>query len=234
MRPLYLEDSYLKEFDATVAKADGKFIILDNTAFYPNGGGQPNDTGVIKRGDGTEFRVVFAIKKDGNVSHEVDSEGLGEGDRVHCVIDWPRRYALMRMHTAAHILSAIMNRETGALITGNQLGERESRIDFSLETLDRKKIAGYVRKANDAVAAAIDVKHYYMATEEAMKIEGVVKLAKALPPSVNELHIMEIAGIDRQADGGTHVANTKEVGIIELLKIENKGKNNRRIYYALK
>src|SRR3989338_3669623 len=81
MRPLYLEDSYLKEFDATVAKADGKFIILDNTAFYPNGGGQPNDTGVIKRGDGAEFRVVFAIKKDGNVSHEVDSEGLGEGNR---------------------------------------------------------------------------------------------------------------------------------------------------------
>ncbi|HLD83638.1 MAG TPA: alanyl-tRNA editing protein AlaXM [archaeon] len=234
MRPLYLEDSYLKEFDATVAKADGKFIVLDNTAFYPNGGGQPNDTGVMKRAGNEEFRVVFALKKDGTVSHEVDREGLKDGDSVHCIIDWPRRYALMRMHTAAHILSAIMNREAGALITGNQLGEQESRIDFSLESLDREKIAEYVRKANGAVGAAIDVKHYYLPTEEAMKIEGVIKLAKALPPSVNELHIMEISGIDKQADGGTHVANTKEVGIIEIVKIENKGKNNRRIYYKLK
>ncbi|MBI4018865.1 MAG: alanyl-tRNA editing protein [Candidatus Aenigmarchaeota archaeon] len=233
MRPLYLEDSYLKEFDATIVRADGKLIVLDNTAFYPSGGGQPSDTGTVRRGD-EEFRVVFAIKKDGNVSHEVDKEGLKEGDKVHCTIDWPRRYALMKMHTAAHVLSAIMHKETGALITGNQLGVAESRIDFSLENLDRDKITEYVRMANEAMARNIEVKHYFLPTEDAMKIEGVIKLAKALPPSVNELHIMEIGDIDKQADGGTHVGNTKEVGIIELLKLENKGKNNRRIYYTLK
>lgn len=231
MRPLYLEDSYLKEFDAIVTKAEGKYIVLDNTAFYPTGGGQPHDTGLIAR-DNEEFRVIFTVKKDGSVSHEVDREGLREGNKVHCVIDWGRRYALMRMHTAAHAISAIIHREAGALITGNQLDVDKSRIDFSLENLDREKINDYIILANEILAKNIEVKHYFLPAEEAMKIEGVVKLAKGISDR-KELHIMEIGDIDKQADGGTHVANTNEVGRINLLKIENKGKNNRRMYYTL-
>jgi Ser-tRNA(Ala) deacylase AlaX len=232
-KPLYMQDFYMKECDSTVVKADGKYIILDNTVFNPNGGGQPNDTGKIIK-DGEEYNVIFAIKKDGDVSLEVDKEGLNEGDTVKCVIDWERRYILMRMHTATHVISTIINKETGALISGNQLGVEKSRVDFSLEDFDRDKMQKYVDMANEEIAKEVDVKHYFLKTEEAMKIEGVVKLAKALPPSVKELHIVEIGDIDKQADGGTHVANTRECGIMELLEIKNKGKNNRRMYFTLK
>ena len=232
-RPLYLLDPYMKEFDAVVSDAKGKFVVLDNTAFYPNSGGQPHDTGVMIV-DGAEYRVVYAGKFGGNISHEVDREGLKAGDRVKCAVDWQRRHVLMRMHTAAHILSAIINKETGALITGNQLDVDQSRIDFSLEVLDREKIAEYVRMANVAVARNIEIKQYFLKREEAMKIPGVVKLASALPPAVEELHMVGIGDVDLQADGGPHVSNTKEVGAIELVKLENKGKNNRRIYYTLK
>ncbi len=233
MRPLYLLDPYLKEFQAAVTSASGKFIVLDNTAFYPNSGGQPHDTGVIAK-DGEEYKVVYAGKFSGSISHEVDREGLKVGDSVKCAIDWQRRYILMRMHTAAHILSSIINKETGALITGNQLDVDQSRIDFSLEVLDREKIAEYVRMANNAIQRSLEIKQYFLKREEAMKIPGVVKLASALPPAIDELHIVEIGDVDLQADGGPHVANTKEVGTIELVKLENKGKNNRRIYYTLK
>lgn len=233
MRPLYLLDSYAREFEARVVSVNGKYIILDSTAFYPNSGGQPNDTGKLICND-ADYNVAYVAKIGEQVSHEVDKEGLQAGDKVKGVIDWERRHMLMRMHTAAHVLSAIIHKRAGALITGNQLGLEQSRIDFSLEVLDREKIAQYVEEANKALAANIPVKTYFLGREEAMKIAGVVKLAGAMPPEVSELHIVEIGDIDLQADAGTHVRSTGEVGKIELLRLENKGKNNRRIYYALR
>ena len=139
----------------------------------------------------------------------------------------------MRMHTAAHIIDAVLYNEAGALCTGNQLGLDKSRIDFSLDVLDRDKMQQYIDMANEWVHKSIDVKIYFLPREEALKIPGVVKLAAVMPPEVKELRIVEIPGIDLQADGGTQVNNTSEIGKISLVSVENKGKNNRRMYYTL-
>jgi len=230
---LYLEDSYMRECEATVQIVkDGKYIVLDHTIFYPKGGGQPWDTGKIVK-DGEEFNVVFVGKFDGKISHEVDKEGLKEGDKVKCILNWERRYKLMKSHTSAHILASVMNKELEVLITGNQLGEDKTRFDFNMENFERDKMEECVRKTNEILKQDIPLKIYSLPREEAMKIPGVVKLAAALPPAIKELRIVEIGDVDIQADGGTHVKNVNECGQIELLKLENKGKNNRRIYFKV-
>lgn len=232
---LYLRNHYLKEFDAEVVKIhESKKVILDKTTFYPESGGQPTDLGIIvRKSDNQKFTIEKVIKQKGEIVHEVQEDGLKENDEIHGIIDWERRYLLMRMHTAAHILSAVINKETGALITGNQLGTDKSRIDFDLENFDRDKIKEYFQKANEIVTKAIPVKFHFMRREQAMEIPDVVKLAKALPPQISELRLVEIEGVDLQADGGTQVGNTSEIGTIELVGIENKGKNNRRVYYRV-
>lgn len=230
---LYMDDSYLTEFEATVVSVkNSKFVVLDRTAFYAQGGGQPFDTGKLIRDD-EEFKVVFVGKFDGEISHEVDREGLKPGDKVKGIVDWDRRYAHMRYHTASHVLSAILHKEAGAKITGNQLAADKFRIDFDLENFDRELIDKYVTMANAALEKDLPVKVSYLNRGEAMKIPGVVKLAGALPPDVETLRIVEIGDVDFQADGGTHVNSTKECGQLTLLKAENKGKSNRRIYLEL-
>jgi len=232
-KALFLVDCYLKESEATVASVkDGKYVILDQTIFYAKGGGQPHDTGKIVKGDEV-YNVVYVGKFLGEISHEVDHAGLQPSDKVHCVLNWERRYKLMRSHTAAHVLAALLNKGTGALITGNQLEEDHVRFDFSLEKFDRELLQAYLAKANDLFGTDIAVKWYELPREEAMKIPGVVKMAEAFPPDLPVLRIVEIEGVDRQADGGTHVRNLREVGKVELVKTENKGKNNRRIYFKL-
>ncbi len=234
MQVLYMDDSYLKEFSASVANIRDGFVELDRTAFYPNGGGQPNDTGKIIKGE-TEYDVINVIKNEGKALHQLNSvDGLNVGDTAHGVIDWNRRYRLMKMHTTAHIIDAILYKETGALATGGQLGTDKSRIDFSLDVIDKDRIKQFIDTSNEIVKKGIEVKSYYLAREEAMKIPGIVKLANVMPPAVERLRIIEIPGVDMQADGGTHVKNTSEIGEIILLSVENRGKNNRRIYYTLK
>ncbi|MFH1785252.1 MAG: alanyl-tRNA editing protein AlaXM [Candidatus Micrarchaeota archaeon] len=230
MKTLYLEDSYLKECQATVESVNGKEIVLDQTIFYPRGGGQPSDTGKIN-----DFKVTTVMKKESKTIHELetDTHSLTEGTKVNCVLDWSRRYKLMRMHTAAHVLGALMYKELGVLISGNQLEEDKTRFDFTMDEFDRTAFEKVVEKANQELLKDIELKIYSLPREGAMKIEGVVKLAAALPPSISVLRIVEIPGIDIQADGGTHVKNLKEVGKISILKMENKGKSNRRIYFTL-
>ena len=236
MEALYLDDSYLKECDAKVESVkNGKYVVLDRTVFYPNGGGQPHDTGkIIRKSDGEEFRVVFVGKFEGRASHEVDREGLKEGDEVKCVLDWERRYKLMRMHTAAHVLAGgVLYKRYGAKITGNQLDVDKSRFDFNLENFDRELMEKAVEEANKLLENDVEVKTYYLPRSEAMKNPEMVKLVGALPPNIDPLRIVEIVGVDIQADGGTHVKNLKEVGKIEIIKLENKGKSNRRVYFKL-
>jgi len=230
---LYLEDSYLKECDAKVVSVkNGKCIVLDRTVFYPKGGGQPCDTGKIKKEDQT-YNVVYVGKFSGEISHEVDRIGLREGDRVHCVLDWDRRYKLMRSHTAAHVFASLLCDDTGALVTGNQLEEDKVRFDFSLEAFDRDVLVEYTNKANEMFKKDVLVEWYELPREEALRIQGVVKMAEAFPPNIPRLRIVEVVGVDKQADGGTHVKNLREVGQIALLKVENKGKHNRRVYFEL-
>ena len=232
-RALYLDDSYLRECDAQVVSVtDGKFVVLDQTVFYPKGGGQPCDTGKIVRGD-EEFRVVYVGTFSEETSHEVDHAGLKSGDKVHCVLDWERRYKLMRSHTAAHLFASLLCDGTGALVTGNQLEEDKIRFDFSLAEFDRNILAQYINKTNGILRKGASVKWYELPKEEALKIPGVIKMAKALPPDRPLLRIVDIEGLDRQADGGTHVNDLKEVGQIRLLKAENKGKDNRRVYFSV-
>jgi misacylated tRNA(Ala) deacylase len=232
-KELFLVDSYLKESPATVVFVkDGKYVRLDQTIFYARGGGQPHDTGKIIKGNEV-YNVVYVGKFSGEISHEVDHTGLQAGDNVYCVIDWKRRYKLMCSHTAAHVLTALLNKGTGALITGNQLEEDHVRFDFSLEKFDRALLDAYLAKANELFGTDIPVKWYELPREKAMNIPGVVKMAAAFPPDLPSLRIVEIVGLDRQADGGTHVRNLREVGKVELIKTENKGKNNRRIYFKL-
>jgi misacylated tRNA(Ala) deacylase len=232
-KALYLEDSYLKECDATVVKVtQGRYVVLDQTIFYPKGGGQPHDTGKMIR-DNEVFNVIYVGKFDGEISHEVDREGLKEGDRIRCILDWERRYKFMRSHTAAHLFASLICNETGALVTGNQIEEDKIRFDFSLEKMDREMIVEYVNKVNEILKRDIPVKWYELPREEALKIPGVVKMAEAFPPDIPFLRIVEIVGIDKQADGGTHVRNLREVGQIRLLKVESKGRLNKRVYFTL-
>ena len=232
-KALFLIDSYLKEIKAKVISIkNGKYVTLDQTVFYPKGGGQPYDTGRLIKGKEI-YNVVYVGKFSGEISHEVDEDGLQTGDEVYCVLNWDRRYKLMRSHTAAHVLASLLNRGTGAFITGNQLEEDHVRFDFSLEKYNRELLEEYLEKANKLFGTDVPVKWYELPREEAMKIPGVVKMAKAFPPELPVLRIVEIVGVDRQADGGTHVRNLREVGKVELIKTENKGKNNRRIYFKL-
>ncbi len=228
-RKLFWEDMELREFDAKIASIDGNRVVLDQTAFNPKGGGLVSDTG--KMGSAS---VIEVIKEGDEPIHLVDHpELLKVDDTVHCTLDWERRHRIMRMHTSAHILAAVIHKETGALITGNQISPLESRIDFSIEQFDRDKLADYIKMANDVVKSAAEVKSYFMKRDEALKVPGLVKLANAAPPSLEMLRIVQIGDVDTQADGGVHVANTKEIGEIVGTKAENKGKDNRRIHYKL-
>ncbi|MGA3192586.1 MAG: alanyl-tRNA editing protein AlaXM [Candidatus Bathyarchaeia archaeon] len=232
-RALYLEDSYLKECEAVVASVkDGKYVILDQTVFYPKGGGQPCDTGKIIRGNEV-YKIVYVGKFSGEISHEVDHAGLKQGERVQCIIDWDRRYRLMRSHTAAHLFASLLCNGTGALVTGNQLETDKIRFDFSLEQFNPDLLQKYVDETNQLLSKDVPVKSYELPREEALKIPGVVKMAEAFPPDIPRLRVVELVNLDKQADGGTHVRNLNEVGRITLLKTENKGKNNRRIYFTL-
>ena len=233
-KALYMDDGYLKEFEATVESVkDDKYVVLDQTAFYPLSGGVAYDTGVFVK-DGEEFPVIYVGKFSGQISHEVSKPGLKQGDKITGKIDWDRRYKLMRLHTAAHLVASIFHNKGGALITGGNIELEKSRIDFSLENYDRNVIDEYVKLANELIQKDAPVKVSYMKREEALKIPDMVKLANKMPPEVETLRIVEIENIDKQADGGCHVKSIKEIGALEILKLENKGKNNRRVYYTVK
>ncbi|MBA1341190.1 MAG: Alanyl-tRNA editing protein AlaX-M [ANME-2 cluster archaeon] len=234
MKALYLKDCYLKESQSTVESVkDDKFVVLDHTLFYPNSGGQPHDTGLLIKDD-QEFPVVYTGRFNGVIDHEVAMPGLVKGDMVKAVIDWKRRYMFMKYHTACHILSAIIHSETGAQISGNQLGEEKTRVDFSLENFDREQIRSYEAKVNGIIDKGLPVTIEIMPRDVAFQIPSVVKLKDAFPPDIEEIRVITISGIDRQACGGTHVANTGEVPHIEIFKAENKGKNNRRVYFRFR
>jgi len=232
---LYLYDSYLREFEAKVERVSGNQVVFDQSAFHPLTGGVGCDFGWLVKGN-EKFRVVrVEIDRASKVvSHVVEAEpsGLSQDDMVKGAIDWDRRYCLMRLHTAAHLIAAVMYRDYSALITGGQVDADQAKLDFNLPRTDREVFEDAVKKANEEAAKRVGLKVYFLSRDEALKVPGVVKLAERMPPEEQELRIVEIPGIDLQADGGPHVKNTGEIGGIRLLKIENKGKNQRRIYFT--
>ncbi|AKB75289.1 Ser-tRNA(Ala) deacylase [Methanosarcina lacustris Z-7289] len=239
---LYFLDCYLREFEATVEKVtDDKYVVLDRTAFYPESGGQPNDTGkLVRDGDGAEFEVVYVGKFNGDISHEIAqavenaASNLKVGDRVKGVIDWDRRYKHMRMHTATHVIANVIEKEAGAQITGNQLGLDQSRVDFSLEAFDRDKFAEYEKIANEVIAQNHPVNFYLVSRKEAEeKLSRLTTLAKGFSEEIKEVRLVEIEGVTIEACGGSHLKNTGEIKGIKIEKLQNKGKSNRRMYFTL-
>jgi len=231
---LYMNDSYLKKWDAKVVSVkDGKYIILDKTAFYPKGGGQPWDEGVIRKND-EEYKVVYVGKFSGEISHEVDKPGLSEGDEVSCELDWERRYTYMRYHTACHLLSNILYRRAEAKITGNQIELDKSRMDFSMTDYSPEKLKDYVKEANEIIQKDLPVSINYMTRDEVLSKPELARLAVGLPKSIKEFRIVKIGNVDEQVDGGTHIKSLKEIGTIELTKTVNKGAQNRRMYFIIK
>lgn len=229
---LYMDDSYLKEFNAKVKSADGKFVVLDRTAFFPKGGGVEWDTGaIVRKRDNKQFRVYFVGKFDGRISHETD-KGLEAGDEVHCTIDWDRRHMLMRYHTGTHVLTGVLSRDYDLLVTGNQLTTEKGRIDLNMETLDLDIIKEAFHKANNIIRDGGPVKIYYVSVDEAKKDPTLFKLAAGFKHNLEKIRIVDV-GFDRQADGGCHVRDLSEVGKLVFTDAVNKGKQNRRIYFRV-
>jgi misacylated tRNA(Ala) deacylase len=232
---LYLEDHYLKEFDATVVEVGDDYIVLDRTAFFPRASGLEGDTGTITTEDGKEYHVIGGKMADGKVVHFLDTtEGLKPGMKVHGVIDWENRYRQMRLHTASHIVASLFYQKYGAEITGGHITAEKARDMLNVDQLTPEMIDEVFSEANEIVKKAIPVKVYWLSREEALKIPGIVKLAARMPPNIERWRIVEIPGVDIQADGGPHVANTKEVGEIVFLKKENKGKGKKTIHFTVK
>ncbi len=231
---LYMNDSYLKQWNAKVLKVtEGKFLILDKTAFYPKSGGQPCDEGFITK-NGEKFKVVYVGKFSGEISHEVDKPGLNEEDFVSCEINWERRFTFMRYHTACHLISNILYRKAKAKITGNQIELDKSRMDFSMDDYSPEKLQAFVDEANKIIQQDLPVTVDYMTPEDVMEKPELARLAAGLPKDLQEFRIVKIGDIDEQVDGGTHVSHLKEIGTIELTKTVNKGAKNRRMYFVIK
>lgn len=226
-RKLFWEEPYSREFTAKIVHVDGPRVLLDRTLFYPKGGGVSCDTGSLNN-----VRVLETEKSGDQILHVLDaSPGFMPDESVQGILDWERRHRLMRMHTAGHLLSALFFTKANCRITGNQIDADRSRMDFNMESFDRTQIESFVEEANRLIREGAAVKTYFLPRDEALSMPELVKLAEAAPPAEDPLRIVEIEGIDKQADGGLHVAHLREVGKIQLLKLENKGKSNRRLYY---
>ena len=229
---LYHTDSYLKDFTAQVVgiDADQNGILLDRTAFYPGGGGQPNDLGEIIAGDKTYSLTKVAR---GNV-HIIDGDLPAIGESVRGLLDWERRYKLMRTHTAMHILCGVVWRDYGASVTGGNMEPLAGRMDFEFERLQRELVDEIESRINAEVEAARDIRVKILPRDEAFQIPDLIRTKiNLLPEGIPEVRTVEIVGLDLQADGGTHVANTREVGHIRITDYKSKGGINKRIYVEL-
>ncbi|GAB4550133.1 MAG: alanyl-tRNA editing protein [Anaerolineae bacterium] len=234
---IYQTDSYVHEFEATVTAVDSALhaVMLSRTAFYPGGGGQPCDFGTLTV-NGTAYRVGKVQKIGTEIAHILEGDvSLPEvGTQALGALDWERRYQLMRTHTAMHILSAVIFRDYGAQVTGGNMEPLEGRMDFEFETLQGDFVREVEVAINREVAAAREVSVNLLPREEAFQIPDLIRTKiNLLPEGITEVRTVAISGLDLQADGGTHVANTSEVGTIKVTDYKSKGKINKRIYIRL-
>ena len=231
---LYATDSYLREFDAIVERTeDGDKVVLYRTAFYPTGGGQPYDQGAL-RWDGGEARVAEVRRAGNDVVHSLASQPPPAGVTVHGVLDWERRYQLMRTHTALHALCGIVWRDYGAHVTGGNFDLEGARMDFELDHMSASFAEEFEQKLNEALASQIPVQVRVLPRDEAFQNPDLIRTKiNLLPPQIAEVRVVDLIGLDLQADGGTHVANTREVGRVRVVGHESKGKINKRLRIRL-
>ncbi len=225
---VYLKDSYLKELDAEVVQI-GDGVILDRTIFYAASGGQPSDFGKMV---GSLTYEVKDVTKQEEIVHKTDLLPP-VGEKLKLFIDWDRRYKLMKQHTSIHVVSSIAMREFGAMITGNQIYPEYSRIDFNFKDWNGDISRLLQNRVNEELLRNQDVSVLSMKREEILNMEGALKVDMRLLPPTDILRVVKIGDVDIQPDGGTHVKNTSEIGGIEIYKIENKGKNNKRMYFSI-
>lgn len=222
---LYLRDSYLRSFSASVIGVRESSVALDRTAMYPTGGGQPNDTGEM---DGVR---VIDVKKEGSlVWHALDGALPALGDSVNVTIDWERRHALMRTHTALHVLCGVIWNEWRVPVTGGNMEPLSARMDFEFDPLPEGFATTVEQLVNIALATNYPIAVSFLPRDTAMADQDLIRTkVNMIPESVSEIRVVDIVGLDKQADGGTHVNSTAEVGRIKVTKTENKGKGNKRI-----
>lgn len=230
---IYHTDSYIRDFTAivTAVDPDKRTVQLDQTAFYPGGGGQPHDLGRLVSADGSY--PVIAVEK-GNW-HRLEGDTLPDiGQTVQGILDWDRRYALMRTHTAMHILCGVIWRDYGASVTGGSMEPLHGRMDFEFARLEKELVHEIEAKLNAEVAAARDIRVRILPRDEAFQIPDLIRTKiNLLPEGIAEVRTVEIVGLDLQADGGTHVANTREVGTLCITDYKSKGGINKRLYLEL-
>ncbi len=225
-----IESNYIREWDAMIEKRKGDYVVLDKSAFYPLGGGQPSDTGYLEWSGG-KARVREVLKK-GIIKHFIDEE-LPE-DKVHAVLDWDRRYGHMRMHTAQHIVSGVVYDEFGARTVGNQLYADRSRMDFHPAALTSDDLALIESESNKIISKNIPVTIKEEARDSLeQRIDSQRANLDLLPESIRHLRIVEIGDFDVCPCAGTHVRNTEELGKVKIIKKENKGKERVRVTYVL-
>ena len=226
---LYLRDAYLQHFTATIVAISDDAVALDRTAFYPTGGGQPHDTGTVG-----PLTVTDVRKDDGLVWHTVGHEAPAwlpvVGSTVDCVIDWPRRHALMRTHTALHVLCGVIWNEWRVPVTGGNMEPLSARMDFEFDPLPEGFAVTVEALVNAELAADRPIEVGFLPRDTAVHDEDLIRTkVNMIPEAVSEIRVVDIVGLDKQADGGTHVRTTGEVGRIRVVKTENKGKGNKRI-----
>jgi|SRR5271157_844587 len=234
--PLYWQDAYLKEFDSTIERVEANGIVLRETAFYPTGGGAPNDTGKLIV-NGEEFRVTDVKKEGGEIIHLVDSEIRAHpGDRVHGTIDWDRRYHVMRYHTALHLLDAVIERgNPGCRITGGQIFVDRARMDLDFPELNRELAQKVIDEANAAAREGHRVVARTISRADALRMPNLARTepGRLMIMGMSNVRLIEIEGLDVQMDGGIHVADTKEIGRILFNAYENKGTHRKRLDVVL-
>ncbi len=231
--PLYQVDAYCRRFPATVTAADGVSVQLDRSAFYPGGGGQPHDGGELTDGART-WSLTGARSGAGGAWYELDAEAPPVGTELECEVDWERRYALMRTHTALHVLCAVVFRDWGAKVTGANMQPLRGRMDFEFDALSGEFVRELEARVNVEVEAARATRVDFLPREEADKDPDLIRSkVSLLPPAIRVVRVVGIEGLDLQADGGTHVADTSEIGRISLPSYKSKGRINKRIELTL-
>ena len=228
-----MTDSYLKEFETkiTALSEDKTKVYLEKTVFYPGGGGQPNDIGILTI-KGENFEVVkTGFEKDRTVFHKLNNPiTIDIGEKVSGKIDWERRYTFMRYHTALHILCGLIWKEFNASVTGGNMYLDKARMDFNMTDFSKERVDYIEKRVNEEIQAGHEVLVKILPREEAFKIPDLIRTKiNLLPPHIKEVRTVEIVGLDLQADGGTHLKDTKEVGIVKIVETINKGKDNKRI-----
>jgi misacylated tRNA(Ala) deacylase len=230
---LYLDDSYLREFDARVVGVEDHSVVLDRTAFYPRGGGQMSDRGLLES-FGQWYPVINVEKRGPLVYHTIEGPLPEKGSSVRGLVDWNHRYQMMRTHSALHVLCGVIFKQYGAQVTGCQMYPDRARMDFTLADLSPERVQEIERLSNEAIQAGYPVKVRYLPRAEADVTPELVRTKINLVPAhVDPVRVIDIVGLDLQADGGTHVANTLEIGSFTITKTENKGKENRRLEIAV-